>query len=878
MEHIADEDEEYFANIENSKIELEGRSDHTVVTTLSGSTTDTQITDATSSATHMIASPQTSENKGIYSDHSTQISDADLYSASDSSADFSDIASEDSYDLDSESYLEYFNSFVDSDCGGEEIHSEPHYSKRQKKENSRVPAKVHSKKQREKRKSSLRHLERVAKQLSEEHHRHVTQSEQMYEQMKTKRSTFAYNLNLSLYYMFGDGYDNIDCCNRLECALAEDVRATIPAIPIARPDHIVRTADEVILLEGLDQFTAFASRMDGFFRSISRLGNNITPRLKLYASIDNNRHVVQESRSNAIFRLVSQNGTLTGDKGEMEVTGAISATFNDHFQISSLEIIFDLCKFQHELNMCFEKSHIERAYGHEVENFLNKERGALEQGLRATSNFDHISTVWDSCSSSSDLKIFGVVMRKSNKLCGCNSKARETLLAAGLNPTDDITVQMSENDSILLKKLSRWHIQSYLYKLIFRDDSGNACYIRSSRDKSVFIQGFPYSDATDSSDRDCMATHVLFVVWRCKMFSQPLYHTLVERLIHRSIEKYTPLLQFENEDNMSCSELLQKHRNTTVPYKTLHSLLLRLSDALQKGEDSCLFLKSFLRIFKSMERRFDKVDDESVNSELESISNKSIHSGSKAYSLKASSSMIYSDPDLFSLPGLDMNEPISLIREASSGASLDQRNDSKAPGSGQTADDDDVEYTSALFEDINAFFLQIANSDLSNQLIVSLVTTSRQEEQGKIEQFIWLCWSKHPNRQIQKLMKMASIQSLRKHLDEALEILDAVIEIDPKYAEAFYKRAIVHFGLRKAHNCFADMDRVLTLNPYHYGALHAKAMMLMKLENYEAAIYAFERAAMINPLLTSSSVGRNMRACKDALQAQQQSQSGIKLV
>merc|ERR1712023_563342 len=43
----------------------------------------------------------------------------------------------------------------------------------------------------------------------------------------------------------------------------------------------------------------------------------------------------------------------------------------------------------------------------------------------------------------------------------------------------------------------------------------------------------------------------------------------------------------------------------------------------------------------------------------------------------------------------------------------------------------------------------------------------------------------------------------------------------------------------------------------------------MKLGSYQAALYTFERALAINPLLSSSSAGINMRACRAALQSQQ---------
>ena len=177
-----------------------------------------------------------------------------------------------------------------------------------------------------------------------------------------------------------------------------------------------------------------------------------------------------------------------------------------------------------------------------------------------------------------------------------------------------------------------------------------------------------------------------------------------------------------------------------------------------------------------------------------------------------------------------------------------------------------------LLKDLNTFFMQIRNSEVSILLIESLVMAPT-EEQTQIEQFIWLCWSKHPNRYIQKLMKLSSILLYQKKFEDACEVLNAVIKIDPKYTEAYNKRATVNFGLRNAHKCFADIDWVLTTQPYHYGALYAKALMFMKLNSYQAALYTFERAARINPLLTTGSLGKNVRACKAALHAQM-AQSG----
>ena len=46
--------------------------------------------------------------------------------------------------------------------------------------------------------------------------------------------------------------------------------------------------------------------------------------------------------------------------------------------------------------------------------------------------------------------------------------------------------------------------------------------------------------------------------------------------------------------------------------------------------------------------------------------------------------------------------------------------------------------------------------------------------------------------------------------NEALAALSEVIKIDPFFAEAYNRRATVHFGLKCADDCFADIERVST--------------------------------------------------------------------
>lgn len=83
-----------------------------------------------------------------------------------------------------------------------------------------------------------------------------------------------------------------------------------------------------------------------------------------------------------------------------------------------------------------------------------------------------------------------------------------------------------------------------------------------------------------------------------------------------------------------------------------------------------------------------------------------------------------------------------------------------------------------------------------------------EEESKPAEQFIFLCWTRHSHTLVQELMESTKQYVAEKQYTEALAALSEVIKIDPFFAEAYNRRATVHFGLKCADDCFADIERV----------------------------------------------------------------------
>jgi tetratricopeptide (TPR) repeat protein len=84
----------------------------------------------------------------------------------------------------------------------------------------------------------------------------------------------------------------------------------------------------------------------------------------------------------------------------------------------------------------------------------------------------------------------------------------------------------------------------------------------------------------------------------------------------------------------------------------------------------------------------------------------------------------------------------------------------------------------------------------------------------------------------------------------SLEILDRIIAAYPTYAEAWNRRATLHFMLGNYNASLADIEKVLDLEPRHFGALAGRGMIYQRQEKWGAALAAFREALQMNPNMT----------------------------
>ena len=87
--------------------------------------------------------------------------------------------------------------------------------------------------------------------------------------------------------------------------------------------------------------------------------------------------------------------------------------------------------------------------------------------------------------------------------------------------------------------------------------------------------------------------------------------------------------------------------------------------------------------------------------------------------------------------------------------------------------------------------------------------------------------------------------------EEAYDIFTKVINKDPRWAEAWNKRATVLYLMGKYELSQADINKVLEIEKRHFGALSGQGLVQIALKNYEKAIDSYIKAHRIHPFMKS---------------------------
>jgi len=118
------------------------------------------------------------------------------------------------------------------------------------------------------------------------------------------------------------------------------------------------------------------------------------------------------------------------------------------------------------------------------------------------------------------------------------------------------------------------------------------------------------------------------------------------------------------------------------------------------------------------------------------------------------------------------------------------------------------------------------------------------------DEALWSIWFRadvpEHNEELQRLIRLRVGEAGAEAIEAAFT---ALIRKAPRFAEAYNQRAVFYFRRGEYAKAIADCEKVLRLNPFHFGAASGLGQCFLRLKKLRAALRTYRRAARINPNL-----------------------------
>lgn len=133
------------------------------------------------------------------------------------------------------------------------------------------------------------------------------------------------------------------------------------------------------------------------------------------------------------------------------------------------------------------------------------------------------------------------------------------------------------------------------------------------------------------------------------------------------------------------------------------------------------------------------------------------------------------------------------------------------------------------------------------ELFGQLKSAENPQQAVMIETEIWKRWYERADAQGGTGMKTAIDAMNAGRYTIALSVLDQLVDEQPDFAEAWNRRATVHYLLGNYEQSLEDIEQTLLLEPRHFGALSGVGLIMLQVGENEKAMHAFEKVLEISP-------------------------------
>jgi tetratricopeptide (TPR) repeat protein len=132
-------------------------------------------------------------------------------------------------------------------------------------------------------------------------------------------------------------------------------------------------------------------------------------------------------------------------------------------------------------------------------------------------------------------------------------------------------------------------------------------------------------------------------------------------------------------------------------------------------------------------------------------------------------------------------------------------------------------------------------------LFTALKRERNPEKARSVASQIMAEWNDSGSATANLLMQWATTAISEKRNAAALDFLDQVTVLKPDYAEAWNRRAGLHYVMGDQRKSMSDINQVLIREPRHFGALSGMAGILTESGQDELALKAWERYLALYP-------------------------------
>ena len=140
-----------------------------------------------------------------------------------------------------------------------------------------------------------------------------------------------------------------------------------------------------------------------------------------------------------------------------------------------------------------------------------------------------------------------------------------------------------------------------------------------------------------------------------------------------------------------------------------------------------------------------------------------------------------------------------------------------------------------------------SSHDAATPLLDQLKTAKSEPEAMVLEAKIWEAWMTSGDAKIDSMVQQSVALMRMQMFDESLAILDGVVSKAPDYAEGWNRRATLLYMMQDYGRSLADIQKVLTLEPRHFGAISGLGLISMVKGDKSAARDAYRKVLEIDP-------------------------------